>query len=587
MPSNLHCVLRLRVGGSARASSSSDDDGSGESSVASLERSSCMGHGSGLDVGAAGSGFDDDQFVLSSKGGLQAGRRSSVERQPVCDGVDVVGLAVAEDGGSTSSDARASVLAKEEVGDFEYCFPVNTGGACSSFCCPFHILLPGDPTHSEHGVTRRDSPSSLSRDARSALSASNPSTVGVDRDVVVDSPVVVKSGALSAPAGLGIVADSTKEESGGIKEKLPRQSVASEPVARRRSVVSEPVARRRSFSPSPVSILSHPDGTSVGLRMLGRSWLSPEPLSQEWSGWYHRSSSTQCWSAFCKTSAKRSPSVDANPPSEIGGQRGIIHQHLDYDPNLDSNWSEDGNWSGESSGGIPVDYGECFDDDLVQRYRYPPSGRQPMPSGTPMYNKFACKVLARGIEYVKTFRLRNIRLGNFVLANRFPVGRLVRFGTITIVHNFWGRKTNTRNAAQRVTYARQVGKNCHVSGQQLQFPLPPHVRVVYIDTCKLKWCSVDSVAFHSFAWPRSPKQAKSIARTLYANHCNWAEVLIVRGRRFSDHHFCYSANRVFENLLWNCDKLKRPYLVYKEGNGTTGGPIPRWFDKIFGSNQFC
>ena len=95
------------------------------------------------------------------------------------------------------------------------------------------------------------------------------------------------------------------------------------------------------------------------------------------------------------------------------------------------------------------------------------------------------------------------------------------------------------------------------------------------------------MSFHSFVWPRGPKQAKSIARTLYANHFNWADILIVRGRCFSDHHACFRANRVLENLLWNWDKLKRPYLVYQEGNQTTGDPVPRWFDKTCGYNQFC
>ena len=95
------------------------------------------------------------------------------------------------------------------------------------------------------------------------------------------------------------------------------------------------------------------------------------------------------------------------------------------------------------------------------------------------------------------------------------------------------------------------------------------------------------MAFHSFVWPRSPTQAKSIVRILCANHCNWADVLIVRGRCFSDHHACFRADGVLENLLWNWDNQKRLYLVYKEGAGTTGGPVPRWFDKIYGYNQFC
>ena len=149
-------------------------------------------------------------------------------------------------------------------------------------------------------------------------------TVDVHRNAIVDPPVVVKSGALSAPIGRDIVADSTKEECGGVKKRLPRQSVTSELVARRRSVVSEPVARRLSFSPSPVSTLVRLDGTSVELRMLGRSWPSLEPLYQDRSGWHRPSSSILYWSACCKTSARRSPSVVAGPSSEVRGQSDIL-----------------------------------------------------------------------------------------------------------------------------------------------------------------------------------------------------------------------------------------------------------------------
>ena len=168
-----------------------------------------------------------------------------------------------------------------------------------------------------------------------------------------------------------------------------------------------------------------------------------------------------------------------------------------------------------------------------------------------MFNKLAIKVPACGLIEIYPFRLCNIRLGYPVIADRFYIGELARYGTRTFIHDAGGRQTNTLEAAVRVTYAHQVGRMLHVSGSTLSPPLPSRVRIVCVDTCKLKWCSIDSVAFHSFVWPRNTQQAKSIARTLYTNHCNWADVLIVRGRCFSRFHACFRANRVLEHLLWN------------------------------------
>ena len=91
------------------------------------------------------------------------------------------------------------------------------------------------------------------------------------------------------------------------------------------------------------------------------------------------------------------------------------------------------------------------------------------------------------------------------------------------------------------------------------------------------------MAFHSFSWPRSTKDARIIARRLFTNHCGWADVLVVCGRCFSSSNTCYRANRVLENVLWNWSKLGRPYVVYKEGGVDIGGgdPVPAWL------NEFC
>ena len=58
------------------------------------------------------------------------------------------------------------------------------------------------------------------------------------------------------------------------------------------------------------------------------------------------------------------------------------------------------------------------------------------------------------------------------------------------------------------------------------------VRVGYLDVRKVRWYSVDVVAFHSFVWPRFDRDAKSIMRTLFINNCKWYDVLVVCGRCF-------------------------------------------------------
>ena len=97
----------------------------------------------------------------------------------------------------------------------------------------------------------------------------------------------------------------------------------------------------------------------------------------------------------------------------------------------------------------------------------------------------------------------------------------------------------------------------------------------------MRWCSVDSVAFHSFVWPHEARDAKSFAKTLFTNHCNWRDVLIVPGRCFCSHKSCHAASPVLENLLWHWSKTDRPYLVYKEGSkATVGGDLmPGWLSR--------
>ena len=84
-------------------------------------------------------------------------------------------------------------------------------------------------------------------------------------------------------------------------------------------------------------------------------------------------------------------------------------------------------------------------------------------------------------------------------------------------------------------------------------------------------------------------KAKSIVRTLFANHCVWADVLIVRERCFDSHRNCFRANIALENLLWNCSKMRRPYVVYQEGDVATNNcdPVPDWPARECVYRDFC
>ena len=170
---------------------------------------------------------------------------------------------------------------------------------------------------------------------------------------------------------------------------------------------------------------------------------------------------------------------------------------------------------------------------------------------------------------VYPIRLRIIKVAKFAIANRLYVGEVVRFGGKMYIYNVEGRKTNTCGSAVRVSDACHVGSNCRALGCTGRPSLPSHARIVYIDVRKIRWCSVDNVAFHSFPWPRNTKEAKCIVRTLFITCCR--------------------ANRVLDNLLWNWSKMGQPYIVYREGSVEIGGgdPVPAWLDEWCVYNDFC
>ena len=225
--------------------------------------------------------------------------------------------------------------------------------------------------------------------------------------------------------------------------------------------------------------------------------------------------------------------------------------------------SDDGSLAGSTS-----TYGEKE----VLKFASRP-GRQALPNTEPLYNKLSKRTpIWSGV--------RNIKIGHDVVSDRFKVGRMMRMRHKTIVDCYEGRRSKTYGASIVVTGGHHYGTPCAHS------PQLSSARIVYIDVRKVHWATIGGVAFQGSAWPRIAKKCKSIVRTLFANHCQWADVLVVRGRCFCSHSSCHAGNRILENLLWHWNTLGRPFIVYKEGSTHTGGgtPVPKWLE---GSRCYC
>ena len=153
-----------------------------------------------------------------------------------------------------------------------------------------------------------------------------------------------------------------------------------------------------------------------------------------------------------------------------------------------------------------------FDDTLIRFYGYLNQGRQLCPPHTPLYNMYVGGKLRNDLDCL-TFgliHLRNIRVGKPLVVEGLHVGGVSRYASRTFVQNIGGRKTDTNNSFVRVKGGHHEGRNYFASDCQLNPPLPGYCRIVYIDTKKVHWCSIDSVAFHSLAWPQNVGKAKSI-----------------------------------------------------------------------------
>ena len=152
-------------------------------------------------------------------------------------------------------------------------------------------------------------------------------------------------------------------------------------------------------------------------------------------------------------------------------------------------------------------------------------------------------------------------------------GDVVSRGSCAVVNDVEGRRLSVARSSVKIKdgqHASRAAMCRHRDNVVFAF-LPNNVRIVYLDVRKLRWCSVGSIAFHSFAWPRIAREAKSVARTLFINNCHWAGVLVVRGRCVCPRGSYRAANRVLENLLWHWGETNRFYVVYREGSADTGG----------------
>ena len=158
----------------------------------------------------------------------------------------------------------------------------------------------------------------------------------------------------------------------------------------------------------------------------------------------------------------------------------------------------------------------------------------------------------------------------------------MRQGSGIVATNVEARRSDIVRAILRFSGGHHSGRDSRCPaypGNQVLASLPDNVRIVSLDVCKVHWCSVCGVAIHSLAWPRIARAAKVIRRTLFTNHCSWADVLVVHSRCSC----CHGSNRVLERLLWHWAKLRMSFVVCKEARAETrrGDRVPELLRKCY------
>lgn len=199
--------------------------------------------------------------------------------------------------------------------------------------------------------------------------------------------------------------------------------------------------------------------------------------------------------------------------------------------------------------------------------------RQALPITEPMCNQSSKRTPIRS-------GVRSIKIGHGVVGDRFKVRRVMRIRHEIVVECCEGRRSKSCCSSFGIICGHHCGVPCACS------PKRNRVWMVRTDVMTIRWATIGGVAFHGFAWPRAATECKSIVRALFANHFQWADVFVVRGRCFCSHRGRHAGNRTFVNLSWGWSSSGRPSLVYKEGGTHIGGgyQVPKWFE---GSQCHC
>lgn len=409
LPSSSHCVLRLRGGASARSSDDRIVGGDDVSSVGSVNE-------------AVGSGIRGGRSWLDAFG-------EAVERVSA-------GVLAREEGSRCRAFGhfnkqeewfRDLGLGRDRVPVSQFPFVEDQGRPHSvvQVRCTPHVF--GPCSEGPRFRARLFDPPIVPKDASSASSSSCLRVFGEGRDGNLDQSAISKSGARNAPGGEKVDVGNAEEE----PAVLPRWA--------------RPFVVPSSTPPSLASWKGCRDGTQIELRMVGRDWVRPGPISYEFSG--------RCKRHIRHPVLSRSLSLEVGPPS-VGniprsasvGEGDEVHIGRLQFPGL----------------GELVDQ---FDDILVRFYGYPNHGRQLFPSYTFLYNKFVGRVPVSGRSgFSPSIRLRNLRIGKLAIVDKLHVGEVVCFRHSTFIHNLGGRKTDTWCSALHVKHDHHFGKNYYVPG---------------------------------------------------------------------------------------------------------------------------
>ena len=111
-------------------------------------------------------------------------------------------------------------------------------------------------------------------------------------------------------------------------------------------------------------------------------------------------------------------------------------------------------------------------------------------------------------------RIRNIRIGYPAIGfdpstgNIAQIGDVVRCGPCIVNTNMEGRKTGAARSVMKIKIGHHFGEDLACFDGIGSARLPLNIQFVYLDIRKVRRCSVDRQAFHSFVWPRMAGEAR-------------------------------------------------------------------------------